>query len=76
MARWEIDTCDGCGLEFIARAVDGGFCPECAEYREHCEACGSVFSRDDGALVAGIWLCDDCAAKFGADVRHIAEMCR
>ena len=78
MNRYEIDECDGCHEEFLAKYVDGGFCPECWDDLRKCEneACGAVYAKDDGECIAGIWLCPDCAAKFGQDVRHIAEMCR
>ena len=76
MSNYETDICENCEGEFLSRAVDGGYCYECAEEDVRCENCDAVFARADGEKIAGLWLCPACAKKIGDEVAHVAAVCR
>ena len=53
----ELNACDGCGLEFDARAIDGGLCWECGQEVVSCDGCGDRVKRKDTEDVEAGTLC-------------------
>ena len=64
--RGDTDICDECGETIIAKYIDAGLCPDCAEKRVECEVCGITFTLIDGEGgkdkdVFQVYLCAKCA---------------
>lgn len=49
---------------------------EPADDLRKCESCDAMWPCDDGETIAGVWLCADCVRHFGAELRHVEEMCK